>query len=189
MQKLDPEAPIRGVRGLTVADFWAWAYSDLLTPESRNAFAQFVVAAELDVANTARVTWTGEGLSYRGALLRVRYAGHVAAWDVDVPAREGPRSTSDGKRAKWTREPELVDLGAEGNANAYVICHAPERDGAALDPLDVSHWEYYVLPHHIVQREAGEQRTLELRRLRFLADAAPLEELGTRLQRLLGLPD
>ena len=51
----------------------------------------------------------------------------------------------------------------------------------------MSHWEYYVLPHRIVQREAGEERTLELRRLRFLADAASLADLPARLQRLLNL--
>ena len=61
MTRRDPNAPVSGLSGpglsgATLADFWSWAYSDLLDRSVRQALAQFVVGWTLD--NLAQLDFT-----------------------------------------------------------------------------------------------------------------------------------
>jgi len=48
--KLEPSRKIRGLHGLSVGDFWAWAYSDVLSNRNRSIFAEFAVGAAIGAA-------------------------------------------------------------------------------------------------------------------------------------------
>lgn len=182
-RRLDPRLPITGLfragpSGFTLGDFWSWAFSDLLDHDVRAAFAQFVVCLGLDRTALPRVSWTGGDLPYRGRSLRVVHLGHVAAWDVDAPATvwQGAEGERD---PHWSRQRDaVVELGGEGAADCWIVSHDPRRDPRALDPLDVAEWEFFVLPHHAVELEAGPERVLALRRMRFLAE--PVDHAGLR---------
>ena len=46
--RLDPDTPIPGVAGgRTVGDFWAWAFSNILTNNLRGIFAEYLVGTAL----------------------------------------------------------------------------------------------------------------------------------------------
>ena len=66
-ERLVPGTEILGTGGATVGDFWAWAYSDILTNTSRGIFAEFLVGKALGVVEGARPTgWNDFDLSYDG---------------------------------------------------------------------------------------------------------------------------
>jgi hypothetical protein len=52
------------VLGVTVGDFWAWAYSDILNNTDRAIFAEFVVGTALGVTDAPRVEWDAVDLRY-----------------------------------------------------------------------------------------------------------------------------
>ena len=54
--RLTPDHPIAGL-GLTVGDFWSWAYSDVLVNTVRPLLAEFLVAAALGQLDQARLEW------------------------------------------------------------------------------------------------------------------------------------
>ena len=52
--RLAPSTEIPGTGGATVGDFWAWAYSEILTNTSRAIFAEFLVGNALRVVERVR---------------------------------------------------------------------------------------------------------------------------------------
>ena len=66
-ERLVSGTEILGTGGATVGDFWAWAYSDILTNTSRGIFAEFLVGKALGVVEGVRPTgWNDFDLSYDG---------------------------------------------------------------------------------------------------------------------------
>lgn len=61
-----PADPIPGISGLTVCDFWRWAYSDILSNRNHSIFADFIVGVALGVVDRPRVEWDGVDLHYGG---------------------------------------------------------------------------------------------------------------------------
>ncbi len=57
---LTADTPIDGLDGLTVGDFWSWAYSDLLSNANRGVFAEFIVAVALGVHEQPRLEWPAD---------------------------------------------------------------------------------------------------------------------------------
>ena len=43
----DQQEPIPGANGVTVGDFWQWAYSDILSNRNRSIFAEYIVGVAL----------------------------------------------------------------------------------------------------------------------------------------------
>jgi hypothetical protein len=54
MKKLRASQTIPGIE-LTVGDFWAWAYSDLMVNTVRSIFAEFIVGTALGVIDQPRL--------------------------------------------------------------------------------------------------------------------------------------
>lgn len=86
MTKLKPEQSILNLGALTLADFWSWAYSDLLSNVNRCTFAEFLVAAALGLLDTPRVEWDAVDLRYQGRGIEVRAAAYLQSWHQSHPS-------------------------------------------------------------------------------------------------------
>jgi len=64
LKKLNPEDRILGVEGLSLGDFWSWAYSDILSNRNRSVFAEFIVGSALGVIDEPRIEWDAVDLRY-----------------------------------------------------------------------------------------------------------------------------
>jgi hypothetical protein len=53
--------------GQTVGDFWAWAYSNILTNITRGLFAEFLVGTALGAVEGTRTEWDSFDLLYKDA--------------------------------------------------------------------------------------------------------------------------
>ncbi|MEW6511721.1 MAG: hypothetical protein AB1428_12270 [Bacteroidota bacterium] len=56
INRILPATPIPCLLGVTVGDFWSWAYTDALSNPHRSAFTEFLVASALGVRNTPPTT-------------------------------------------------------------------------------------------------------------------------------------
>jgi len=66
--------------GVSVADYWAWAFSDVVNNTERGKLAEFIVASALGVADGVRSTWEKYDLSFMGRGVEVKSAAYVQAW-------------------------------------------------------------------------------------------------------------
>jgi len=64
-ERLSPNEKIVGLDGLTVGDFWSWAYSDILSNRNRSIYAEFLVGSALGVLDKPRMEWDASGQSHQ----------------------------------------------------------------------------------------------------------------------------
>lgn len=174
-KRLNPEEEIPGLRSLTVGDFWAWAYSDILTNTARGTFAEFLVGAALDVVENVRPTgWEDFDLSYSNKKIEVKASTYVQNWHQEAPSIV---RFDVGERGTWDADTNIWIAERRRSADCYVFCLYTERDRSAANVLDVSKWEFYVLSTRRINNEFGAQKSVGLRRIQSIAEPVSFERL------------
>lgn len=147
--------------GLTVNDFWSWAYSDLLNNTYRGVLAEFLVFTAMGYTpprTQMRIDWSPFDLtSPTGRRIEVKSAAFLQSWEQDYHSKIlfdiAPKhawSPTDGYAPEAKRTSDL-----------YVFClyTALSKEQSVLN-LDL--WEFYVLPTSVLDREKPAQKTISL---------------------------
>jgi hypothetical protein len=154
---------------ISVADFWSWSASDLLSNALRGLVAEFLVASALDASSGIRTEWDAFDVETPGGLkVEVKSAAYIQSWAQSrfssirfgIPVSLGWNAES----GEWSQE-------AKRQAQVYVFCLLAHQDQSTIDPLDVAQWIFYVA------------RTSELNDLqpaRKSITVASLEALGAK---------
>ena len=150
--------------GISVKDFWSWAYSDLLNNTQRGVMAEFLVYSSLKSEyppppprTQMRVNWLPfDVTSPSGRRIEVKSAAYLQSWTTDFPAQIqydiAPKLAWDGK--SYATE-------AKRNCDLFVFClyTALTRDKSILD---LDYWEFYVLPTSVLNDKIPNQKTISL---------------------------
>lgn len=146
--------------GISVKDFWSWAYSDLLNNTQRGVMAEFLVYSSLKPEShnrKMRVNWLPfDVTSPSGRRIEVKSAAYLQSWTTDFPAQIqydiAPKLAWDGK--SYATE-------AKRNCDLFVFClyTALTRDKFILD---LDYWEFYVLPTSVLNNRVPNQKTISL---------------------------
>jgi hypothetical protein len=138
-----------------VADFWRWAFSDLVGNNLRGLVAEFLVARALGVADGGRVEWDAVDLrTPDGLSIEVKCSGYLQSWAQAKPSRI---SFDVGPKRSWDAATNTMATDVARRANVYVFCLHAHRARETLDPLDVAQWEFFVLSRDALDRELGTQ--------------------------------
>lgn len=156
--RLDPDTSIRGSVGeQTVGDFWAWAYSNILTNNLRGVFAEFLVGTALGVVgDTQRVEWDSYDLQYEGQGIEVKSSAYLQSWPQPKPSKIGWNIAEhfiyDEETDTWTEEKERP-------AQCYVLClYCERKNRSPAVMLDVDKWRLYVVPTSLINEKFGSRR-------------------------------
>ena len=148
--------------GISVKDFWSWAYSDLLNNPQRGVRAEFLLYSSLKSESPPprtqmRVNWLPfDVTSPSGRRIEVKSAAYLQSWTTDFPAQIqydiAPKLAWDGK--SYATE-------AKRNCDLFVFClyTALTRDKSILD---LDYWEFYVLPTSVLNDKIPNQKTISL---------------------------
>src|SRR5215216_6412788 len=155
------------VLGVTVGDFWAWAYSDLLNNTDRALFAEFVVGKALGVTDAPRVEWDEVDLRYRDKAIEVKSTAYVQSWhkEQDPPSQI---SFDLKERLSWDAATNTYQVEPRRAADCYVFCVYTETERSRANVLDVDRWEFYVVPTEKINRQLGRQKTAALSTIEWL---------------------
>lgn len=141
-------------------DFWQWAYSDLIGNAERGGLAEYIVACALDVHNAGRISWdrfdlvTNEGIS-----VEVKTSGYLQTWEQKTLSKLvfGIQPTYG-----WDAKTNTYDAKKRRQADIYVFCVHKHKDQATVDPLQISQWDFYLMPTTVLDKEFEEQKTATL---------------------------
>ena len=98
--------------------------------------------------------------------IEVKSAAYVQAWKQDRPSE----ITFSIRRAQgWDAPNNTYADSARRSAKVYVFCVLEGKDKDSVDPLDVSHWTFYVVPTAVLEREVPTRKTIRLEPLKQLA--------------------
>ncbi len=181
--KLRPETELLQLGGATVVDFWAWAYSDVLSNRNRSVFAEFLVGHALGVITRPRVEWDAADLTYRGSRIEVKTGAYVQAWPQTRPSRV---SFDISKKRAWYAETNTYDRQLRRAADCFVFCVyvGQTRDPKAV--LDTRQWQFYVSSTAQVEKLFGDQKTVALSRVAHYCAPLAYPNLRQALDDALG---
>lgn len=168
--------------GFEVADFWAWSVSDLVSNATRGLLAEYLVARALGISTAGvRNEWDPYDLETpSGIRIEVKSAAYLQAW---YQRRLSTIAFSIPGTRAWDPETGRFSAEAKRQADVYVFALLAHQDKATLDPLDVTQWQFFVLPTAVLNAHIPSQRSIALARLRGLCrDCVGFDELAAAVE-------
>ncbi len=157
---------------LSKADFYHWAYSDLLVNVNRGRFAEYIVATALGVAQTVREEWDAYDLKFNDIKIEVKSSSYIQCWN------QYGKISKISFSIRPTRSFDDVALRYHGEyarkSDVYVFCVLRHTDIKTIAPEDTNQWEFYVVPTTAINRACQNQKTISLSSLRDLFNVLPI---------------
>ena len=148
-----------------VEQFWAWSSSDLLNNTLRGALAEFIVASACGIdTSIARADWDAYDLKYRDVRIEVKCSAYLQSWEQK---KESAIRFSIAPAKEWSVEKGYIGESIR-RSDIYVFCVFACSDRARANPLNLSQWEFYILPTAVIDEKCGAQKTIGLESLRSL---------------------
>jgi hypothetical protein len=157
--------------------FWQWSGSDLVLNTARGVVAEFLVASALgiNVHTTVRDAWAPYDLQTpSGTKVEVKSAAYIQSWHQTM---HSVVSFHTPKTQFWNADTNQFEGVAKRHSDVYVFALLAHREKATTSPLDVSQWDFYVLPTRVLDERVRSQASITLPTLRGLAHPLKYHEL------------
>lgn len=168
--------------------FWQWAYSDLVGNTERGALAEYLVACALGINKNCRTSWDKYDLiSSEGVTIEVKTSGYLQTWEQNkLSSIQFGISETFG----WDSITNTYAVTKERQARVYIFCVHKHDFKETVNPLDISQWDFYILPTEILNQRAKSQRTVSLNALiSFGAIKCEYDNLRTEIDKYAPFAD
>jgi hypothetical protein len=166
--------------GVSVTEFWRWAFSDLRENTTRGILAEFLVAHAVGAAGRLRKSWENyDLLTPTGVRVEVKSSGYLQSWPQARLSRIG-----FGKLAGLTWDENAGEWGVRRDVRADVFVFAIQTctDPASYDGLDVAQWQFYVVPAAAIRGAGYRSAGVEFVRTHATAGPITYDELAQAIE-------
>ena len=154
----------------SVLDFWVWMASDVLNNTLRGTIAEYIVSQAMEACTPVRVEWdTVDITTPKGIKIEVKSSAYLQSWHQNRPSAI---SFGIAKTYPWDWETNQYGETQVRSADVYVFCVLAHLDGQTVNPLELTQWEFYILPTSTLDFSFGDQKTVSLSRLKDLGAVA-----------------
>lgn len=151
-------------RKFGIFDFWRYMYSNIY--ENTGDIAEFLVAMALGKTESfKKYGWTQYDLDYEGLRIEVKATQYYQPWRADNRVSEIRKF---GIAKTLTIEGNRDSLKARNN-DIYVFCLNKGETHNTSNPLKIENWLFWVIPTTVINEECGEQKTINLQKVKFLS--------------------
>lgn len=128
-----------------VSDFWATAFSDLLTNMTRGVLAEYLVCKALGVTDQVMNDYEAfDAVTADGKKIEVKSSGYIQRWPQKKPSAV---RFSIGKKRAWDYEKfDWIEGDPRRHSDIYVFACHHHLDKGTVDPMDLAQWTFYVVP-------------------------------------------
>lgn len=165
----DPDEPI--VEGDRVwgdlLGYWRWAHSDLNSNGERGKLAECLVWLALGCERETSQEWEPYDLLFEGIRVEVKASGYIQSWGQDElsrivfsirPARAWDPATNT----------YFGEVRRQSDVYVFAVETCVDQDTGNPNPLDLSQWDFYVLPTRVLDERVGDRQSLSLSALHSL---------------------
>lgn len=131
-----------------VLDFWKWAYSNVLDNAERGIFAEYLVSIAVNSCAKARENWAKyDVISEEGITIEVKTSAFIQTWGQEKLSsiRFGIAETQG-----YDKNTNSYEKIKKRQAQVYVFCLQNATNQESINVLDMSQWEFYVLPSAVL---------------------------------------
>jgi hypothetical protein len=143
-----------------VLSFWQWSSSEILGNALRGVLAEYIVSLDIHPKPALREEWDAYDLiTPDGTTVEVKSGSYLQSWEQKKLSTIsfGVQSTYGWDSSTNTQSNEL-----KRQADVYVFCILAHKDKSSVDPLNLSQWDFYVLPTHVLNNKIPNQKTITL---------------------------
>ncbi len=140
--------------------FWQWSASDLVSNALRGRLAEFLVAQALGIADGVRAEWDAYDLrTPNGLTIEVKSGAYIQSWGQKALSAI---SFDIAPTRCWEAVTNVLSNESRRQADLYVFALLAHREKATIDPMNVSQWEFFVLPAAVLNERLPEQKQIGL---------------------------
>ena len=155
-------------KGFNLLSFWQWSFSDVVSNVTRGILAEYLVAQALGVAeDSIREEWSSYDLeALDGTRIEVKSAAYIQGWRQDQLSQITFRVP---KTRAWDKDTNQQSVDPRRQADVYVFALLAHTHQRTLDPLNVSQWEFFVVPTMLLDHRNRSQHSITLPSLKTLS--------------------
>lgn len=180
--------------GFTVLDFWRFQFSNLLDMQGR--VGEYIVAKALGKKDPDNNNgWTLWDINYRDKRIEVKTTAYFQPWRVEWD-ENGEVINDDGTNCSEIRTFSISKAEGEENgvkvkkrwSDIYIFVLNQGRTKKDADPLNLEHWEFYVIPTGVINKKCGEGKSISLGRVRNLLkpkEGVKFDQLKATIDKLI----
>lgn len=112
----------------------------------------------------------------------MKSAAYIQSWHTDKLSKI---IFNIGAKRKYDYSTRKYSTTIQRNADVYVFCLLKEKDVDNLDPLNLGHWEFYIVFTRELDEHFPEQKTISLATLEKVAQRTPYDGIKLILDRLM----
>lgn len=140
--------------------FWQWMGSDLTNNTYRGMLAEYIVACDLGVHTGTRTEWDAFDLvTSEGIKVEVKSAAYVQSW---FQKKHSYIKFKICSTIGWDAQTNTYGEQRKRQADVYVFCLLKHKEKATLNPLDLSQWDFFVLPTAVLNEKLPEKESIAL---------------------------
>ncbi len=140
--------------------FWQWAASDVTNNALRGIIAEYLVAQALGQATGVRVEWDRHDLrTAAGTAVEVKSSAYCQSW---AQTKLSDIVFDIAPTLGWDAATNTYETASRRQAEVYVFAILHHRDKLTLDPLNVSHWSFFVLNTSALDKTVLTQKSIRL---------------------------
>jgi hypothetical protein len=153
--------------GFGLLSFWQWSASDIVSNATRGVLAEFIVASAVGVAHkTVREEWADWDVKAPdGTLIEVKSAAYIQSWHQN---RHSDICFGYAKSFGWDSKTNKQGTVKKRHSDVYVFALLGHKVQKTLDPLDLTQWEFFVVPTMKLDERKRSQTSITLKSLREL---------------------
>ncbi|GAB7497490.1 hypothetical protein Bwad002_18410 [Bilophila wadsworthia] len=153
----------------TLQDFWAWAFSDLVSNTERGKLAEYIVATAMGCDEGTSPTWGSfDLLSPEGIKIEVKTSAYIQSWEQKNFSRI---EFSIAESLYWDGVAYAKEK--KRQADVYVFCVLKHKEQDTINPLDLEQWDFYPVSTAILNETVKGQKTICLARVAELCGRGP----------------
>ncbi len=166
----------------TVADYWTWSSSDLVSNVERGVFAEFLVTVALGQGDGVRDPCaTYDVKTADGVAVEVKSASYLQRW---AQKELTPIEFGIAPSTKWDPQTNRFVGTRRRQGDVYVFCLLAHEDQATINPLDLAQWRFFVLETAALDAKSPTQKKITLKSLLNLgADEVSFEDIPKAVSR------
>ena len=149
--------------GFDLLDFWRFQYSNVFNLQEY--IAEFIVAQALGIEKSQNTdSWTLFDIMYRNTRIEIKETSYYHPWNEN--ANISKQRTFGITKANSRYESSEGENRYERQNDIYVFCLNTGMDRESSYPLNLNHWEFYIIPTTFINEHCGNNKTISLGRIR-----------------------
>lgn len=154
----------------TLADFWQWAYGNVLANDVRPVLAEYIITKCLGQEQQPRIAWNYVDVIYREVKIEIKTSSYLQAWKQSKKLTDSTVNFNINKSKKAWNEKENITYTVEKRyADVYIFCmYTEKKDKHVEKVLALQHWDFYILTTAQINKQLGNQQTVTLSKIKKL---------------------